>query len=342
MTLTRSPTRAHVRDATRALTDLVGGISGPSISLSAPDFGGSTYYEGVDDNDITVTINNATDGASWDLTISSSGGGTPVTASGTVSGSTVNAGAQNLTGLNAGTLTFSYEEASVEVATKTGTLAAQAAPDAPTITDVVWSSEAATVTITPGTANGSAITDHIWEYNADGGGWTEFAAGVSTATSETTPALTKGASVDFRVRSVNGIGTGLNSATYSSSVPATVPGQIQSLVLTPGVDQLDVDYADPSDDGGASITERIVQYRINGSGDDYQVFSTNSTPAGGETITGLTGGTLYDVQVFARNSVGDGAPATGSDTPTSAASGLTTFDETGTTFDDTTNTWDQA
>ena len=284
--------------------------TGPRISLSAPDFGGSTYYEGVDDNDVAVTISNATDGASWDLTISSSGGGTAVTDSGTVSGSTVNAGAQDLTGLNAGTLTFSYEEASVEVATKAATLAVQAAPGAPTITGVTWSSEAATVTISAGSPNGAAITDHIWEYNEDGGGWTEFAAGVSTATSETTPTLSKGASVDFRVRSVNAIDTGDNSATSSSAVPATAPSAVQSLAVSASDGQLAATWTAPSDDGGSPITDYVIGYRLNSVGGAFTPFADGVSSSTGATITGLTNGAAYDVEVYAVNAIDNGASAT--------------------------------
>ena len=97
----RSSLRRHVSPSVLRHQRLAA-LGGPSISLSAPDFGGSIYYEGVDDDDVTVTINNATDGASYALTISSSGGGTNVTASGTVSGGSVSLGDQELTGLNAG------------------------------------------------------------------------------------------------------------------------------------------------------------------------------------------------------------------------------------------------
>ena len=294
--------------------------TGPRISLSAADFGGSTYYEGVDDNDVAVTISNATDGASWDLTISSSGGGTPVTASGTVSGTTVSAGAQDLTGLNAGTLTFSYEEASTEVATRTAFIAAQAAPGAPTITGVTWSSEAATVTITAGSPNGAAITDHIWEYNEDGGGWTAFNAGTSTDLTGTTPALTKGASVDFRVRSTNSVGTGSDSATFSDAVPATVPSAVQSLSAAAGDGQLVLTWTAPSDAGGASITDYVVGYRLNSVGGAYTVFSDGVSATTGATITGLTNGTAYDVIAYAVNSVGNGTSASDLNTTPAASS----------------------
>ena len=307
MTLTRSPVRSHTRSPVRGLTDLVGGISGPSISLSAPDFGGSTYYKGVDDNDISVTINNATDGASWDLTISSSGGGTPVTASGTVSGSTVNAGAQDLTGLNAGTLTFSYEEASVEVATKTRTLATQAAPDAPTnLVATHGDTQVGLSWDAPANVNGAVITDYVIEVDS-GGGFSTITDGVSTNTTYTHTGLTNGTEYTYRVSAVNSVGTGAASAT-ASATPCATPDQVGTVTPTAGNNQVALAWLAPGD-GGSPITDYVVQYRETGSG-SWLTFPDGTNASTGATVTGLANGTEYEFQVAAVNNEGQGAFST--------------------------------
>lgn len=250
---------------------VLGGDGGsvPSISLSAPDFGGSTYYEGVDDNDVTVTINNATDGASWDLTISSSGGGTPVTASGTVSGSTVSAGAQDLTGLNAGALTFSYEEASVEVATKVRTLATTAAPGAPVITATPSTSGAAQNVITwPKPAeNGSAITGYTLTVD-DGSGFSALATPAAGDTSYTHTGLVIDKEYTYRLTATNGVGTSSNS-----NEPAATPTGTVHVFLLAG--QSNMLGRATFDDNGDYATGRVFDW----TGSDFRQATSPLTNA---------------------------------------------------------------
>lgn len=70
-------------------------------------FGASSYTEGVDDASVTIAVSDAEWLSTYDLEIASSGGGTPVTASGSVGATDFNITGLNLTGLNAGTLTAS-------------------------------------------------------------------------------------------------------------------------------------------------------------------------------------------------------------------------------------------
>lgn len=300
----RIPLRQSLR---RGLTELVGGASGPSISLSAPDFGGSTYYEGVDDNDITVTISNFEPSTSYTISVGSDGGGSPpANATGTTDGNGGASRVMDITGLSPGLVTFTAAAAS-DVKTRNATLEARAAPDAPTITSVTFENSQATVNITAGNPNGAVITDHDWEYNEDGGGWTPFAVGTSTATQQTTPTLTPGAPLQLRANSTNSINTGDYSEIFNTTVPAVFPTALRNMVLTAGDGQLGVAYDDPLDNGGATITSRVIQYRVQGSGGAFQTFSTDSTPGSGETITGLDVGETYEVQGYAVNSAGDGA-----------------------------------
>lgn len=95
----------------------LGGVGGTSAG-----FVGAPFVEGTSDSSVTIRISRASIGASYAYEITSSGGGTPVSGSGTVSAEAFDITGINLTGLNAGTLTLSYEEDSVEVATGTALL----------------------------------------------------------------------------------------------------------------------------------------------------------------------------------------------------------------------------
>lgn len=98
--------------------------SGYAIAFTA-----AGYTEGTDDSSVNLDVTSAEVGASWALTISSSGGGTDVTDSGTVATASFTISGKNLTGLNPGTLTASLvlTDAALNAgtpATDTATLAA--------------------------------------------------------------------------------------------------------------------------------------------------------------------------------------------------------------------------
>lgn len=77
--------------------------SGYAIAFNDPQYGAD-----FNDDDVDLTATNCEIGADWDLEITSSGGGTPVTANGTVAGSTVNINGIDLTPLSSGTLTATF------------------------------------------------------------------------------------------------------------------------------------------------------------------------------------------------------------------------------------------
>lgn len=88
----------------------------------AATFIGDPFTEGLNDSAVVIRIQNATIGTSFSVSVSSSGGGTPpANQTGTVTTATFDR-TFNLTDLNAGTLTTSYSEDSVEVATDTAVL----------------------------------------------------------------------------------------------------------------------------------------------------------------------------------------------------------------------------
>jgi hypothetical protein len=100
--------------------------------------------------------------------------------------------------------------------------------------------------------------------------------------------------------------------TYSTGVPSAPT----SVAGTPGNASLALQWAVPSSPGAAPISDYIVQYSSNG-GSTWTTDDTGST-ATSATISGLTNGTGYIVQVEAVNSIGDGpfSTPTGTLTPT--------------------------
>ena len=87
---------------------------------------------------------------------------------------------------------------------------------------------------------------------------------------------------------------------------------------TAGVEQIELNITALPDDGGSVIT--ALQYRLNGGA----WTNLTGTGTGTRTITGLTGGEEYDVQLRAVNAIGNGAASdTKSRTPTASGGGGT-------------------
>ena len=207
-------------------------------------------------------------------------------------------------------------------ASATGTpVSAAAVPSAPSAPSLTAGDGQLGVSWTAPSDNGAAIDDYDVRYRTGGGSWTELPDDVqSTATTATITGLTNGTTYEVQVRAGNSVGDGewSASATGTPVAAAAVPSAPSAPSLTAGDGQLGVSWTAPSDNG-AAIDDYDVRYRpADGSWTELPdaVKSTSTTA----TITGLTNGTTYEVQVRAGNSVGDGAwSASATGTPVSAA-----------------------
>jgi hypothetical protein len=92
--------------------------------------------------------------------------------------------------------------------------------------------------------------------------------------------------------------------TYSAIVPAAPTG----ISGTPGVGSVALSWTAPSNTGGVSLTDYVVQYSTDQS--NWTTFADGTSTATTATVTGLTGGTNYYFRVAAVNSVGTGAYVT--------------------------------
>lgn len=96
---------------------------------------------------------------------------------------------------------------------------APSAPDAPAAPLAEQRGNAAYVSWTAPAANGSAITDYVIQYSENGGAYSTFSDGTSTAVFVTVTGLNPNSSYTFKVKATNGVG----DSSYSSASNAVVP-----------------------------------------------------------------------------------------------------------------------
>ena len=155
--------------------------------------------------------------------------------------------------------------------------------------------------------NGARIDDYDVRYRPLGGMWRSLPDAVrSTVTTATITGLTNGTTYEVQVRAGNAAGNGPWSASArgTPASPASPPSAPSAPVLVAGDGQLTASWTAPADNG-AAIDDYDVRYRPSrGAWTELPdaVRSTSTTV----TITGLTNGTSYQVQVRAGNAVGDG------------------------------------
>jgi hypothetical protein len=180
-----------------------------------------------------------------------------------------------------------------------------AVPGAPTIGTATPGNLSATVTFTPpGDNGGSPITSYQVRdfFN------TLWGSGAGSPVVVT--GLVRGVSYQFKVRAVNAVGGGLDSAFSNGFVAFTVPGAptIGTLTKT-GAGAASVTFTPPADDGGSSITSYSVEFG------DHLGNSVTATGAGSPIATSaLVVGRTYWAKVRAINAAGFGAISAQSNT----------------------------
>ena len=204
----------------------------------------------------------------------------------------------------------------------------QTAPDAPTINLITVGDGALAVSWSaPSEDGGTAITSYDARYirsdaaDKSDDSWTEqdgiWTSGVRRYTVDS---LTNGVGYDVQVRAVNVAGEGPWSAT-ASATPQTVTDAPTINLITPGDGTLAVSWSAPSDTGGSAITSYDVRHirsdALDKADDSWTVRDGIWTSGDLEyTLSGLTNGVGYDVQLRAVNDAGDGPwSAIATDTP---------------------------
>ena len=178
-------------------------------------------------------------------------------------------------------------------------------PVAPTAPTLVSGNASLEASWSPPANNGSDITDYDVQYRAVASStWTDWnAANTSTATTATVTGLINDTSYQVRVRATNGHGDGPWSA--ATTLKAGGPSAPSAPTLTSGNTQLVVVWTAPAD-SGSSITDYDVRYSSDSGANWTEWDASTTSTATTATITGLTNGTSYQVQVRAANARADG------------------------------------
>jgi HD domain/Fibronectin type III domain len=125
----------------------------------------------------------------------------------------------------------------------------------------------------------------------------------SAATTQTVTGLTNGTAYTFAVATLNGVGTGPDSAPSGAVTPATLAAAPTGVSGISGNGQVTLSWTAPASDGGSAITGYVVTPSIGGVAQTPVTFTSAATT---QTVTGLTNGTAYTFTVAAINGVGTG------------------------------------
>ncbi|NQW59786.1 fibronectin type III domain-containing protein, partial [bacterium] len=278
-----------VPDAPTSVTATADSTGGVAVSWSPPEFNGGSA---ITDYTVQSCLNTTCS--------------TLVRAASTSTSATV-------TGLTKGTL-YTFQVAAVNIA-GTGLFAKaigsgatpRAVPGTPTnLVGVVGNAQVA-LTWTAPANNGDEISDYEVKWCL-GASCTAFAHTASADTSITVNNLTNGSAYTFQVAAKNAAGTG-TAVVSSAYTPRTVPTAPLSVLGTVGNQQVALSWTQPVSNGGAAITDYIVQSCTGGT---CATFNDGAGTVTSATVTGLTNGTAYTFQVAAKNIAGDGPYSTAS------------------------------
>ena len=183
-------------------------------------------------------------------------------------------------------------------------------PSEPTSLSSLEGNQQLTISFTnPVFTGGGDLVNYQYSLSTDG---TTFSAFTSLSLADITSpitigGLTNGQQYYVKIRAVNAISAGLESAVLSTNTtPFTISGAPTiTSVTSPSSGSVTVAYNAPAFNGGRSITDYVVEYSSN-SGSSWTAFSDGTSTATSITVTGLTNGTSYIFRVYAVTVAGNG------------------------------------
>jgi hypothetical protein len=182
-------------------------------------------------------------------------------------------------------------------------------PTAPSISSVVPADGAVSISWDAAGDGGAPISGYVVQTSPDGQTWTDAASTSSTDVdplSATVSGLADGVAVELRVLAVNVAGGGAPSVPVTAT-PRTTADAPTWVAATPGDGTVELSWAAPANDGGASITGYELQDSTDGT--TWQNVPTTGI-ATETTATGLTNGTAESFRIRADNAAGPGAWST--------------------------------
>jgi len=155
--------------------------------------------------------------------------------------------------------------------------------------------------------NGSLIIDYIIQRkeNVQNSSFVQVAVVKSPAVTASIPS-TNGTSYVFKVAARNAKGIGPFSLDSAVVTPSIRPSVCPPPICTRGFGQATLNWSPPTSNGGAAITNHIVQRKINGQLDSAYVSINTGSGNTSYTATGLVNGTRYVFRVAAVNIRGAG------------------------------------
>jgi len=163
---------------------------------------------------------------------------------------------------------------------------------------------------------GSALTNYLYQYSTDGSTWSASTSSGSTATTFNLLGVTTGSYSYFRIAAKNPAGTSTFTQYPTSLLVAAAPTAPSTLVATRGNGQVGLTWSAPSANGGATITDYVVEYSTDNS--NWTIFADGTSATAAATITGLTNGTPYYFRIAAVNIAGTSTYLASSATTTPA------------------------
>jgi titin len=140
------------------------------------------------------------------------------------------------------------------------------------------------------------------------------------ATFAVVPNLTDGQQYTFTVVATNLAGDS-GASNSEGATPARAPAAPSLTSVSPGDGQVRLSWSAPSNDGGADVSDYLVDvYAGSGTSGTPKVIDTGST-ATSAPVAGLTDGKQYTFTVQAANRAGDGAASAAASTTPAAAPG---------------------
>ncbi len=172
-------------------------------------------------------------------------------------------------------------------------------PGTPDQPEAIAGVTSVTVTWSPPSSNGSAITGYTVSQKAgSGGSYTDVtgACGESAdyprTTACTLTGLTAGTEYFYKVKATNARGSGSDSAASIGVTPTSSSSAPVITVVREGNTQLTVEYTVT-----ASGSETVWSRYSSNDGGAWSSWDDSSSTSGSVTITGLTNGTTYEVQL---------------------------------------------